>query len=130
MENNMENNEFQDLGNAVEALQTTNEFEADVYVSKLRAFGIPAFLSFPGESGAAKTLCGRSNLSIRIMVPETKLEEAKMILTKDDEYEFPDQDDVAPPEEPSFVPFLAKGFVYLVFIALFLALIAMLSTKL
>ena len=130
MENNMENNEFLDLGNAVEAIQTTNEFEADVYVSKLRAFGIPAFLKFPGESGAAKTLCGRSNLPIRVMVPETRLSEAQEILKKDDILDFPEQDDVTPPEEASYIPFLAKGFMYLVSIAIILAFIAILSSKL
>ena len=132
MENNMKNDEFLDLGNAVEATQTTNEFEADVYVSKLRAFGIPAFLSFPGESGAAKTLCGRSNLPIRIMVPETKLEEAQMVLTQDEDIEqyFPETEDVTPPEEPSLIPFLAKGFIYLVFIALIFVALAIFHFKL
>lgn len=131
MENNMENNEFLDLGNAVEATQTTNEFEADVYVSKLRAFGIPAFLKFPGESGAAKTLCGRSNLPIRVMVPEAKLTEAQTILTRDEniEQDFPETETDLPPEEPSLIPFLAKGFTYLIFIVFIFIIIAFLSFK-
>lgn len=131
MENNMKNDEFLDLGNAVEAIQTTNEFEADVFVSKLRAFDIPAFLKFPAESGAAKTLCGRSNLPIRVMVPETRLEEAKMILTKDENIEqyFPETENDVPPEEPSYLPFLIKGFAYILFIAFIFVLIAFLSFK-
>ena len=117
------------MGNAVEIARVTNEFEADILISKLRAFDIPAFLSFPGESGAAKTMCGRSNLTIRIMAPETKADEAKEILFSECEYDFSEAENTAPPEEESFTPFLAKAFLYLVAIAVTLLILAFFASR-
>lgn len=120
---------YEDLGNAVEIARVTNEFEADILISKLRAFGIPAFLSFPGESGAAKTMCGRSNLTIRIMAPETKADEAKEILFQDGEYDFSEAENTVTPEEAPITPFLAKAFLYLVAIAVTLLILAFLASR-
>ena len=121
------NEVFIDLGDAVEAIRTTNEFEADIFISKLRSFGIPAFLSFPGESGAAKTYCGRSNLTIRIMVPLSKLEEAKEILEPSEDYAFPETESDSQPKEPSMISFFAKGFVYLFLLLVVLGIIFLLT---
>ena len=120
---------YEDLGNAVEIARVTNEFEADILISKLRAFGIPAFLSFPGESGAAKTMCGRSNLLIRIMAPETKADEAKEILFQEGEYDFSEAENTVTPEETPITPFLAKAFLYLVAIAVILLILAFLASR-
>lgn len=128
-ERNIEKIPYEDLGNAIEIACVTNEFEADILISKLRAFGIPAFLSFPGESGAAKTMCGRSNLTIRIMAPETKADEAKEILFTECEYDFSDAENFDPPEDTPIAPFLAKAFLYLVAIAIILLILAFFSSR-
>ncbi|MBQ2966801.1 MAG: hypothetical protein IJE10_01605 [Clostridia bacterium] len=129
-EKNVNDTAFEDLGDAVEILCTNNEFEADIFISKLRAFGIPAFLSFPGESGAAKTMCGRSNLTIRIMAPSSKAEEAKEILAKtEEEYDFSEAENFAPPEdEMSYFSFLAKGFIYVLGIILLFIILTIVAS--
>lgn len=128
-ERNIEEINYEDLGNAVEIARVTNEFEADILISKLRAFDIPAFLSFPGESGAAKTMCGRSNLTIRIMAPETKADEAKEILFSECEYDFSEAENFTPPEEAPVAPFLTKAFLYLVAIAVTLLILAFFASR-
>ncbi|MDR3311495.1 MAG: hypothetical protein LBS90_09200 [Oscillospiraceae bacterium] len=54
--------------------------EAEITVSMLRSFGIPAATELPGEGVVGKVILGRAGSGIDIYVPETMLGDAQALL--------------------------------------------------
>ena len=55
--------------------------DADMKVSMLAAYGIPAFKYYDKEGGAGKVINGFSGYGASLFVPESRLEEARELLT-------------------------------------------------
>ncbi|MDR0917505.1 MAG: DUF2007 domain-containing protein [Oscillospiraceae bacterium] len=58
--------------------------EAEITVSRLRSFGIPAILKTPGEGLAGKVILGRSGFGDDVYVPESQLADALALISDDD----------------------------------------------
>ncbi|OQB13916.1 MAG: hypothetical protein BWY15_01544 [Firmicutes bacterium ADurb.Bin193] len=54
--------------------------EAELIVSRLKSFGIPAMIKYKGAGGYVNIFMGSSNLGADIFVPETALELARELL--------------------------------------------------
>ncbi len=120
---------WQDLGQPVELIQTNDEFEADIYISKLKANNIPAFLQYSGFGAVAKVYCGRSNFAVSIMVPETLAEKAKEVISKNQDYDFSEAETMSLPEETEKSPFFEKTILYLIAIILLVIILAFIFSR-
>lgn len=76
---------FTDLGEPIVAMEVQDEFTGEILVSKLKSYGIPAFLRHSQFGEVAKVYCGRNNFSVSVMVPSSKLDEALEILSEQGE---------------------------------------------
>lgn len=121
--------EWKDLGEPVELLQTTNEFEADIFVSKLQANNIPAFLKHPGFGSVAKVYCGRSNFPISVMVPKSLETEARELLKPGQDYDFSEAETMPQPAESAKNPMLQKFVFYLIGFIFVLGLLAYIFSR-
>jgi len=58
--------------------------EAEITVSMLASFGIPAVTELPGDGRFGKIIIGHSGYGVDIFVPATRLNEAKELLEAED----------------------------------------------
>lgn len=58
----------------------SDEFEADIIISKLSSEGIPAFKKFKGSDSYSRIILGRTLLGVDIIISEKDLAVAKEIL--------------------------------------------------
>ncbi len=68
--------------------EDTDDMQADVLVSMLKAYGINAKKEYDGPTAVAKLYVGTAVTGVKIMVEESQLEEARDILNA--EPVFPD----------------------------------------
>ena len=68
----------------VEVYNAVDEFEADIIISKLMAEGIYAYKAYKGIDSYNKILLGRTLLGVKIIVGESSVEEARIILSNCD----------------------------------------------
>lgn len=60
--------------------EDVDDREADIVVSMLQAYGIPAEKEFSGASSVLKVCLGTATYGVSVVVPEEKLEMARELL--------------------------------------------------
>lgn len=60
--------------------EEVDDREADIVVSMLQAYGIPAEKEFSGASSVLKVCLGTATYGVKVVVPKEKLQQAKELL--------------------------------------------------
>lgn len=123
-ENFIENEEIKDLGEPVPLTEVQDEFEAEILISKLSSYKIPAYLKHSHFGAVAKVYCGRSNFPISVMVPSSKYDVALEILSdKGEDFDFSEAESFPPPDDKIDFPFKTAfallGAIIIVLIVLY-----------
>ncbi len=56
------------------------DIEAELLISMLGAYGIPAFCAYPGDGAFGKLIMGVSGTGVDVCVPETMAEKARELM--------------------------------------------------
>lgn len=61
------------------------DFEADMRIGMLEAYGIPCLRLYPGDGSFGKVVLGMSGLGVELYVPASRLDEARALCENESE---------------------------------------------